>query len=248
MKPSNYLQAAANRGQSFSNSAGNYRNSMGRNAAGASLPVQRSGWSNAGGTAQVGSAPTSSPFIITVTATSSLAAATTIQLFFANGVLNGASGLFVAGAWYPLATAATALGAITVTSGLSNVTYQQLLIQSQLKPFTIGCTQLIAPSGANNTLQVTSPMTFSELYADGSQAQKPLIFIYDQYQYQTTITTSTLEYTIDGNGGILFTQQTNPQATAAVTNIYLFPKTQVSITGALNGSAVVQNQSAPAYH
>ena len=252
MKPSNYLQAAANRGQSFSNATGNYKNAAGYmnigGKPGASLPQTRSGWSNAAGTATVGSAPTSSPYIITVTATSSLAAATTIQLFFANGTLNGASGLFSAGSWYPLATAATALGAITVTSGLPNTTYQQLLIQSQLKPFTIGCTQLIAPSGANNTLQVTSPMTFTELYADGSQAQKPLIFIYDQYQQQTTITTNTMEYTVDGNGGLLFTQQLNAQATAAVTNIYLYPKTQVSITGALNGNPVIQNQGAPAYH
>jgi hypothetical protein len=241
MIPSNYLQAAANRGQKFSNAAGNYKNAIGMSA-----PNKASGWTNAGGTATVGSAPTSSPYVITVTATSALAAATTIQLFFANGTLNGASGLFVGGNWYPLATSATALGAITVTSGLPNVTYQQLVVQSQQKPFTVGCTQLIAAAGTNAALQVTSPMSFTEFYADGKNVSSPLIFIYDQYQQQTTITTNTLAYTIDGNAGLLFTQQLT--SVTAVTNVYLYPQTQVSITGALNGSPVVQSNSAPAYH
>jgi hypothetical protein len=234
MKPSNYLQAAATRGQNFSNASGY------RNAAGASLPVKRSGWAAASGAAaQMGAQPTSSPYIITITATSAITAATTITLFFANGTLNGGAGTFSSGVWTPTA-------GITVSTSFGNTTYQQLLVQSQLKPFVIGKTLLVASAGQNQVAQVTTPITFSEIYADGSQANKPLIFVYDQYQQITTQTTNVMQFTIDGNAGLQFIQQP-VGSTSAITQIYLYPLLSVDTTAALNGNTVVNQYGAPAY-
>ena len=118
MRPSNYLQAAATRGQNFSNASGY------RNAAGASLPVKRSGWAAASGaSAQMGSQPTSSPYIITITATSAITTATPITLFFANGTLNGGTGQFVSGVWYPSGTSGSPTrGGISVATSFGNTT------------------------------------------------------------------------------------------------------------------------------
>ena len=234
MKPSNYLQAAATRGQNFSNAAGGFRN-----AAGASLPTKRSGWAAASGAgAQMGSQPASAPFIITVTATSVITTAQTFNLFFANGVLNGGSGTFSAGSWTPVS-------GITVSSAIATTTYQQLLVQSQLKPFVIGKTMLIA-TGTNYIAQITNPINFSETYADGRQAFLPLIFVYDQYQQITSQTTNVMQYTIDGNAGLQFTQQATGGA-SATTTIYLYPLLSVDTTAALNGQTVVNQYGAPAY-
>lgn len=238
----NYLQAAANRGQNFSNATGGFKN-----AAGASLPTKRSGWAAAGGaTAQMGSQPTSAPFILTVTATSVISTATTFTLFFANGTLNGGAGQFSAGSWYPLGTSGSPTsGGITVSSAIANTSYQQLLVQSQLKPFVIGKTMLIA-TGTNYIAQITNPINFSETYADGRQAFLPLIFVYDQYQQITSQTTNVMQYTIDGNAGLQFTQQPTGGATSTTT-IYLYPLLSIDTTGALNGQAVVNQYGAPAY-
>jgi hypothetical protein len=236
MNPSNYLQAAANRGQNFSNASG-YRNVTGDGA-----PDKRSGWASATGQGMstVGSQPTSAPYIITVTAASTITTATTITLFFANGVLNGGSGSFSGGVWTPQA-------GITVSTSFGNTTYQQLLVQSQLKPFVIGKTLLIGATGTNYITQVTTPINFVEIYADGSQANKPLIFIYDQYQQISTQTTNVMQYTIDGNAGLQFTQQPAGTNTTAVTQIYLYPLMSVDTTAALNGATVVNSYGAPAY-
>jgi len=230
----NYLQAAANRGQNFSNATGGFKN-----AAGASLPTKRSGWAAASGaTAQMGSQPTSAPYIITVTATSVISTATQFTLFFANGTLNGGSGTFTSGNWSPVS-------GITVSSAIANTTYQQLLVQSQLKPFVIGKTMLIA-TGTNYITQITTPINFSETYADGRQNFLPLIFVYDQYQQITSQTTNVMQYTIDGNAGLQFTQQPTGGATSTTT-IYLYPLLSIDTTGALNGQAVVNQYGAPAY-
>jgi hypothetical protein len=233
MNPSNYLQAAATRGQGFSNASGY------RNAAGMSVPSTRSGWSNAQGGHMVGAQPTSAPYIITVTATSVITTATTITLFFANGTLNGGVGTFSAGVWTPVS-------GITVSTSFGNTTYQQLLVQSQLKPFVIGKTLLVAAAGQNQVAQVTTPITFTEIYADGSQANKPLIFVYDQYQQITTQTTNVMQFTVDGNAGLQFIQQA-VGSTPAITQLYLYPLMSVDTTAALNGATVVNKYGAPAY-
>jgi len=241
-----YLQAASQRGEKFNNSIGGFKNAAGLVGA----PSRNAMWKGATGStapASMGSAPTSKPFIITVTAASTVLQ-TNITLFFANSAIYGyvyasdaaalanASGPgFFAGAYYPAA-------GIKVTTSFA--TYQQLLVQSQSKPFQIGKTMYLASSGANTTGQVNTPINFQQQYANGSQFVEPLIFVYDPNQQVNTQTINTESYTIDGNAGLVFTQLA-AGSTGAVTNIYLYPTLTADISNALDGQNGINTYSAP---
>lgn len=146
------------------------------------------------------SVPTSQPYIITV----SNASATAVSNF---DVL-GSYQYINSGASMPSTPAATttfsagslvATGAgfaITVSSGISNVTYQQFLYQTMNSPFSVGLTYIQSIGGSQ--AQITQPMTLNTQDANGNQALKTLVITIDPYQQQTGVVAVKQLYRIDG--------------------------------------------------
>jgi len=134
---------------------------------------------------QNASVPTSQPYIITI----SNASATTVSNFD------------VLGAYQYLQNAGFAAGSltilgVTISSGVSNVTYQQFLYQSMNSPFSVGLTYIQSVSGASS--QITQPLTLNTQDANGNQALKTIVVTVDPYQQQTGVVAVKQLYRIDG--------------------------------------------------
>ncbi len=241
MNNESYLRQAQGRGERYSNAVGNRFN-----AAGVGTATPNRMWNQAAG-APMGEMPTSSPYILTISAASNTAQ-TTISLFFANKNVNGfqyasdAAGLanasgpgFYLGSWYPAA-------GIKVTSNFE--TYQQLLIESQTNRFQIGKTLLIAASGADTISQVQTPINYTRKFPNGSTRQDALIFVFDIAQQIQSQTVNKDAYILDGNSGLDFTLLA-AGAAGSVNKLFVYPTINFDPSQALVGGSALNSYSAP---
>lgn len=146
--------------------------------------------------AQNATVPTSQPYIVVVTNASATAQANfdilgayqylqpaaTVASYNANGDL-----VFVNG--------------VTISSGLSNVTYQQFLYQTMNSPFSVGLTYIQSSDQA----QIVQPLTLNTRDANGNQALKTIVVTIDPYQQQTTVVAVKQLFRIDGYTKITIT-------------------------------------------
>jgi hypothetical protein len=132
------------------------------------------------------SVPTSQPYIITVSNASATAVSNFDVLgayqYLQNTGFNASGNLLISG--------------ITISSGISNVTYQQFLYQSMNSPFSVGLTYVQSIGGSQ--AQITQPMTLNTQDANGNQALKAIIVTIDPYQQQTGVVAVKQLYRIDG--------------------------------------------------
>jgi hypothetical protein len=170
--------------------------------------------------APTASAPTSQPYIITVS----------------NASAASVSNFDVLGAYQYLQNAGFSNGSLTISgvnisSGISNVTYQQFLYQSMNSPFTIGLTYIQTLNGV--TGQITQPMTLNTQDANGNQALRALIVTIDPYQQQTGVVAVKQVYRIDG-----YTKLTiSTILPSSVFQIQFYPADNINIARGLSGRA-----------
>lgn len=171
------------------------------------------------------SAPTSQPYIITVTNTgTAVTDFNVLGSFEALGSATFTSGNLVS-------------GDVTVSSGIPNVTYQQMLYQFQVTPFSIGLTY-IQSSNANQLIEVISVNTRD---ANGNLAQKPLTPVVDPYQQQTTVLAMRQGYRIDG-----YTKLILASVLASTTvKLYLYPSDNINVARSLAGRSASRDFSSP---
>ena len=184
-------------------------------------------------------APTSQPYIVTVTYTG-LANSSSIDIFSAFSYLNstgGGSGF----AWSNGSlTYGTVPNQVVVASALSNVTYQQLLFQSMTNPFSVGM-MYIQCGGTNATTQLVVPITLTTQDANGNQAQKILTPTVDPYQQQTNVLALRQPYRMDG-----FTKLTIPYIQAGTSyTIRIYPSDTINLARGLAGRSVSQEYGNP---
>jgi len=148
---------------------------------------------------QMQSAPTSQPYIITV----SNASSTSVSNFDVLGAYQYINNTTMAST--PTGTTTYSNGSlvstgtgfqITISSGISNVTYQQFLYQSMNSPFSVGLTYIQSLGGSQ--AQITQPITLNTQDANGNQALKTLVITIDPYQQQTSVVAVKQLYRIDG--------------------------------------------------
>lgn len=183
-------------------------------------------------------APTSQPYIITI----SNASATAVSNFDVLGAflyLQGNYPSAVSTVWTNGSLVVTyASAAVTISSAISNVTYQQFLYQSQANPFSVGLTYIEAISG---TGQVTSVLTLNTQDANGNQALKPMIPTIDPYQYQSNIIAMKQVYRIDG-----YTRVTiGTLMPSAVLRLHFYPSDNINLARGLAGRPVSRQFANP---
>jgi hypothetical protein len=166
------------------------------------------------------SAPTSQPYIVTVTS----ATATAVANFAVLGsyeFINNAG--FTAGG-------DLVIGTITVSSGISGITYREMLYQFMQNPFSVGLTYLQSAT-AN---QVLETLAINTRDANGNEAQKTLVPTIDPYQQQSTIVAMRYGYRIDG-----FTKVIISQVLAnATVKLYFYPSDNINLARGLSGRPV----------
>jgi hypothetical protein len=171
------------------------------------------------------SAPTSQPYIVTITNTG-----TTVANFDILGSFEKlGSATFVAGNLVD--------GDVTISSGIPNVTYQQMLYQFQTTPFSIGLTY-IQSTNASQLLEVISVNTRD---ANGNLAQKPLTPVVDPYQQQTTVLAMRQGYRIDGYTKLILASVLG----SATVKLYFYPSDNINIARGLAGRSASREFASP---
>lgn len=178
---------------------------------------------NGGSSAGLGGA-TSQPYILNV----------------ANSTTDAVSDVVVFNAYKSLAASATNFdnpAAITISMGISGLTYGEMLYQSMNKPFVVGMTYL----SSANASQVLETLKISQKDINGNESHKSIVPTIDPYQQQTSKVAIAFNYKIDG-----FTKMTISSILASATlTLYLYPAENVATGRALTGGQVVKGFSNP---
>lgn len=129
------------------------------------------------------------------------------------------------------------IGSITISSGITEVSYREMLYQFMNNPYSVGLTYIQSSSA----LQVLETISVNTRDANGNQAQKTLVPTVDPYQQQTTIIAMKYAYRIDG-----FTKLIIRQVLAGQTvKLYFYPADNINIARALGGQSVSKQFGTP---
>lgn len=187
------------------------------------------GFFNAEGGGEAAPARKAQPYVINVV-NASAAQISNFDIFGAFEYLNTGVGTWSAGS--------LTISGVTISSGLSNVTYQFLLGQSQLSPFSIGRTQIIVGSGSST--QASQPITVNTKDANGNAAQIALTPLYSPFQQQTNTLILDQMFRIDGGTKLTMTILASVSFT-----LYLYPQDNINIARGLAGQPVAQSYANP---
>ena len=159
-------------------------------------------------------------------------------LSIANSTTAAVANVLVGGAYTNLQ--ATNFGnnaAITISMGISSLTYGEFLYQSMNKPFVVGATYL----SSANASQVLETLTIAQKDINGNESSKVIVPTIDPYQQQTDKVVIAFNWKFDG-----FTQVTIASILGSATlKMYLYPAENVSTGRALTGGSVVRGFSNP---
>ena len=173
-------------------------------------------------------APQSQPYIITI----SNASATAVSNFDVLGAYTYLNSTFTA-------NGSLTISGVTISSAISNVTYQQFLYQSMNQPFSVGLTYLESISGGST--QITQTFTLNTQDANGNQLLRTIVPTIDPYQQQSTIIAIKQLYSIDG-----FTKLTFASVVASgVFRVHFYPASNINLSAGLQGQSVAQQYGNP---
>lgn len=173
-------------------------------------------------------APQSQPYIIQIS-NASASAVNSFDVLGAYSYINNAG----------FSNGSLTISGITISSAISNVTYQQFLYQSMNQPFNVGLTYIESVSGSSS--QITQPFTLNTQDANGNQLLRTIVPTIDPYQQQTSIVAVRQLYSIDG-----FTKLTWSSILASVVfRVQFYPAANINLAAGLQGNNVSQDYSNP---
>jgi hypothetical protein len=174
-----------------------------------------------------GNVQTSQPYIVSVTSASG-SAVSNFEVLGSYQYINNAG--FTA-------NGDLVIGSVTISSGISDVTYREMLYQFMNNPYSVGLTY-IQSATANQVLETISVNTKD---ANGNLAQKTLVPTIDPYQQQTTIVAMKYAYRIDGFTKIIIRQV----LANATVKLYFYPADNINLSRALGGQSVSKQFGTP---
>jgi hypothetical protein len=172
-------------------------------------------------------AQTSQPYIVDITSTSG-SAVTNFEVLGSYQYINNAG-------FQP--NGDLVIGSITISSGISDISYREMLYQFMNQPFSVGMTY-IQSATANQILETISVNTKD---SNGNLAQKSLSPIIDPYQNQTNVVVMKYAFRIDGFTKLIIRQVL---ANASV-KLYFFPADNINLSRALAGQSVARQFGNP---
>jgi hypothetical protein len=222
MSIKSYLSDAQNRAhESFANADGFFDDDM-------SFTASEDFFNAEGGAAPTmgaPSAPTSQPYIITVTNTG--AAVSDFNVLGSYEFLNAAG----------FSNGSLTTGSVTIASAIPNVTYQQMLYQFMISPYSVGLTYI----QSSTTNQVLETISVNTKDANGNIAQKVFVPTIDPYQFQNGIIAMKYGYRIDGYTKLIIA---TILANATV-KLYFYPADNINLARGLAGRPVSREFASP---
>lgn len=174
-----------------------------------------------------GNVQTSQPYIVNVTSTSGSAVAN-FEVLGSYQYINNSG--FTAGG-------DLVIGSVTISSGIPDISYRDMLYQFMNNPYSVGLTY-IQSATANQVLETLSVNTKD---ANGNTAQKTLVPTIDPYQQQTSIIAMKYAYRIDGFTKIIIRQV----LANATVKLYFYPADNINLARALGGQSVSKQFGTP---
>ena len=222
MSIKSYLSDAQNRAhESFANADGFFDDDM-------SFTASEDFFNAEGGAAPTmgaPSAPTSQPYIITITNTG--AATSDFNVLGSYEFLNSAG----------FSNGSLTTGSVTIASAIPNVTYQQMLYQFMISPYSVGLTYI----QSSTTNQVLETISVNTKDANGNIAQKVFVPTIDPYQFQNGIIAMKYGYRIDGYTKLIIA---TILANATV-KLYFYPADNINLARGLAGRPVSREFASP---
>lgn len=214
---SSYLQAAQR------NAHDNYAHADGQfSDAGAFGRDAFSGYRNASGSGSTMPAPTSQPYVINVT-NASATAVNNFAILGANEYIYGGTGTWDA-------NGSLVQGGITISSGMPNVSYREMLSQFATNPFKVGLTYYQSASAS----QILQSLSVVHKDANGNSATRPIVPTIDPYQNQSTVLAMNDVFTVDGNTKIIISSV----LASATINFKFYPSDNINLARGLEQSQV----------
>jgi len=170
------------------------------------------------------SAPTSQPYIVVVKNTATATAHPCTLLGAYNTLANTTPN------WQNVVS-------ISISMGISGITYSEFLYQSMNKPFVVGLTYY--QSSTSN--QVLETLTLVQRDVNGNNSQKTLVPTIDPYQQQNTIIPIKFSYKIDGFTSVVISSV----LASATLKLYFYPAETVSTARSLTGRRAVRGYGNP---
>ena len=205
--------------------SGGYANMVGNKVAGQGAVVGTQ-YRPADGTGN--NAPQSQPYIITIS-NASAAAVSNFDVLGAFTYINNAG----------FSNGSLTISGVTITSAISNVTYQQFLYQSMQQPFSVGLTYIESVSGSST--QITQTITLNTQDANGNQLLRTIVPTIDPYQQQSTIVAVKQMYSIDGFTKLTFASIVSQ----GVFRVHFYPSVNINLAAGLQNSSVTQQYGNP---
>lgn len=169
----------------------------------------------------MGGAPTSQPYILTVS----------------NGTTDAIASNVVGKAYQNITSAGNGLLThITITMGVSGTTYLEFLYTTLNRPFVNGLTYIDGSSAA----QSIKTLQLKVRDVNGNIQEKTLVPIIDPYQQQTTIVALRTVFKWDG-----FTSIAVDLNASSSTTLYFYPSENVNVGRGLSGQAVARAYGNP---
>lgn len=129
---------------------------------------------------------------------------------------------------------------ISITMGISGITYGEFLYQSMNKPYVVGLTYYQA-SGDSPEAQVLQTLTLVQKDVNGNISQKTLVPTIDPYQQQSSVIAIKFSYKIDGFTSVLI----SGVEAGTTAKVYLYPAETASTARSLTGRRVVAGYGNP---
>ena len=169
-------------------------------------------------------APTSQPYIVVITNTNTATA-------FPVTILGAYNSLGFSAPNYQNSAS------ISITMGISGISYAEFLYQSMNKPFVVGLTYYQS-STAN---QVLETLTLIQKDVNGNESQKTLVPTIDPYQQQSNVIAIKFSYKIDGFTSVVVSSL----FASATAKLYFYPAETSSIARTLTGRRAVSGYGNP---
>jgi len=129
------------------------------------------------------------------------------------------------------------IGNITITSGISDVNYREMLYQFMNNPYSVGLTYIQSAS----TNQVLETISVNTRDSNGNCSAKHLCQLLTPYQQQNNIIAMKYAYRIDGFTKLIIR---NVLASASV-KLYFYPADNINLARALGGNSVSRQFGTP---
>lgn len=128
------------------------------------------------------------------------------------------------------------INGVTISSGISEMTYEQFLYKCMQEPFSVGLSFI--ESVFDSTSQINQTFTLNTQDANGNQVVQSIEPSFDPYHQESTIVAVKQEFSIDAFTKLNFSTVN----ASAVFRIHFYPTSIINLAAGLQGESIANRR------